>query len=117
MVGRRRGAGRLGCLVALLLVVAAGYFGMNVGEVYLRYYRFRDAMAQEARFADIRDEATIRRRLAAVADSLGLPEEAARVSIRREARRLVISASYSELVDLPLFVREFRFSPEVARTF
>jgi len=115
VVTLRRGAGRLGCLVMLLVAVAGAYFAFNVGEVYLRFYRLRDAMAQEARFADNRDDATIRSRLAAVVDSLGLPDEAAQIQIRREARRLIISTRYSELVEMPLFVRELHFSPEVVR--
>jgi hypothetical protein len=117
VVTRRRGSSRLGCLVTLLLVVAVAYFAFNIGEVYLRYFRLHDAMVQEARFADNRDDATIRLRIAAVVDSLGLPDEAARIRIRREARRLIISTSYSELVELPMFVREFHFSPEVVRSF
>ena len=60
--GTRAGASRLGCLVGLLLVVTVGYFGFNIGEVYFRFYRFKDAMAQEARFAETRDDATIRTR-------------------------------------------------------
>lgn len=116
MVSSRRGAGRLGCLVGLLLVVAASYFAVNVGTVYLRSYRFRDAMAQEVRFAETRDDDEIRRRLAARADSLGLPEEAAQVQIRRDARRIVVSSDYSELVELPMFVRLIRFNPQVSRS-
>ena len=50
MVSRRDRPGKstLGCLFTLLIVVAAGYFAFNVGEVYLRYYRFRDSMQQAA---------------------------------------------------------------------
>ena len=43
----RRGTSRFGCLVSLLLAVTVAYFGANVAEVYLRYFRFRDAMRQE----------------------------------------------------------------------
>jgi hypothetical protein len=117
VVTTRRGAGRLGCLVSLLIAVAIAYFGFNIGEVYLRFFRMRDAMVQEVRFADIRTDADIRTRLAAAADSIGLPDEASRVRIRREARRVIISTTWSELVELPLFVREFHFSPEVVRNF
>jgi hypothetical protein len=117
MVRARAGASRLGCLVGLLLVVTVCYFGFNIGEVYFRSYRFKDAMAQEARFADTRDDATIRSRLMAVADSLGLPDEAGRVRIQREASRITISSVYSEHVELPLFVREFRFAPQAVRAF
>ena len=117
MVRARAGASRLGCLVGLLLVVTACYFGFNIGEVYFRFYRFKDAMAQEARFADTRDDVTIRTRLAAVADSLGLPDEASRVRIQRDGERVTISSVYTEHVELPLFVRELRFSPQAVRAF
>ena len=117
MVMRRRGMGRLGCLVSLLLLVTITYFGFNIGEVYLRFFRLKDAMVQEARFAHNRDDNAIRARLAAVADSLGLPDEAGHVKVRREAGRIVISSEYSEHVELPLFVREFHFAPQVVRSF
>lgn len=117
MVTARRGMGRLGCLVSLLLLVTIAYFGFNIGEVYLRFYRLRDAMAQEARFARNRNDNMIRSHLAAVADSLGLPDEAGRVRVSREAGRIVISTEYSEHVELPLFVREFHFAPRVVRSF
>lgn len=117
MVTRRDGRSRLGCLVGLLLLVTIAYFGFNMGEVYFRFLRLKDAMVQEARFADTRPDDSIRTRLAAVADSLGLPEEAGRVRIIRSANRIVITTEYSEHVELPLFVREFKFAPQVVRTF
>ena len=117
MVRAKAGASRLGCLVGLLLVVTICYFGFNIGEVFFRSYRFRDAMAQEARFADTRDDATIRSHLTAVADSLGLPDEAGQVKIERNGARITISSSYSEHVELPLFVREFKFAPQAVRAF
>jgi hypothetical protein len=112
VVRARRGAGKLGCLFSLLLFVTLGYFAVNIGEVYLRYYKFNDAIAQEVRFASTRTDDAIRRRLSALADSLGLPEEAARVRVRRSANRIHVSAEYSEHVELPLFVREFHFAPQ-----
>ena len=117
MVRTRRGASRLGCLVSVLLAVTVVYFGFNIGEVYLRFFRMKDAMAQEARFAQTRSDNDIRLRLAAVADSLGLPDEASRIIVNREASRIIIRTSYTERVELPLFVREIRFSPQVVRPF
>jgi hypothetical protein len=113
----RPGKSRLGCLVTLLLVVAIAYFGFNIGEVYVRFYRLRDAMEQEARFAHNRDDNAIRLRLAAVADSLGLPDDAGRMVIRRNSSNITISTDYSEHVELPMFVREFKFRPVVVRKF
>ena len=111
MVRSRRGSGKLGCLFSLLVVVAVAYFAVNIGEVYWRYYRFQDAMEQEARFATSRTDDAIRRRLATFADSLGLPEQATHIRVERRRDGIQISADYSERVELPLFVREFRFTP------
>ena len=108
---------RLGCLVSVLLVVTIGYFGFNIGEVYMRFYRLKDAMAQEARFAQTRDDDAIRLRLAALVDSLGLPDEAGRIIVNRDANRILIKTSYSEHVELPMFVRELHFEPQVVRRF
>lgn len=114
---RRRGRITTGCLLILLLVVAAGYFGFNVGRVYLRYYRFQDAMAQEARFAANSSDADILHRLRAQADSLGLPDDARRVVIRRTQGGIRIRARYLEMVELPGYVRPIEFIANAERTF
>ncbi len=113
MVKRRPGASRLGCLFGALLLVTVAYFGVNVGQVYLRYYRFRDAMEQEARFSHTHDDAAIRLRLTALADSMGLPETASRILIRRSANSVIITTDYTERVEMPLLVREIHFAPRV----
>ena len=46
----RRGASSLGCLFSLLIVTAAVYFGVNVAEVYWRFYQYQDDMRQFVRF-------------------------------------------------------------------
>ena len=111
VTGARRGAGKLGCLFSLLIAVTVVYFGVNIGEVYWRFYEFQDAMRQEVRFARSRTDEDIVRHLRALVDSIGLPEEASRVRVRRSQRTITITGEYSEHVELPLFVREFRFSP------
>jgi hypothetical protein len=113
----RRGASKLGCLVSLLVVVAIGYFGINVGETYYRFYRFQDAMHQEARFAAHNTDDVIKRRLAAFADSIGLPESARRVNVRRRDRHISIWCEYYDHIELPLYVREVYFNPSIEATF
>ena len=118
MVTRTR-AGRmtLGCLFTLLIIVAIAYFGMNIGRVYLRYYRFQDAMAQQARFAAHTTDDLIIRRLRATADSLGLPDAAQRIYVRRVRNTIFIWADYIETVELPGFVRDIDFTAHVERAF
>jgi hypothetical protein len=112
-----RGASRVGCLFSLLLLVAAGYFAVNVGEPYVRYLRYKDAMAQEARFASRLTDEAIRHRLREKADSLGLPEAAREIGIQRTERQIAIWADYSETVEIPLVVRQIHFAPRVDRQF
>ena len=114
MVGPTRGATKLGCLILLLVGATVAYFGLPIGEVYYRYYRFSDAMEQEVGFARSRSDDAIRRHLWAYADSLGLPEHAGNVVVRRNAKEIVISAEWTGHVELPLFVREFHFSPRAS---
>jgi len=113
----RRGRTNLGCLFGLLLVVAIAYFGFNVGEAYWRSYKFEDAMRQQVRFALQRTDRQIVAALRAKADSLGLPEDARRIQVRRTRAGISISTKYVEIVELPLLVREISFTPRVEGTF
>jgi len=117
VVSSRAGRSKFGCLVSLLLVVTVVYFAINVGEPYLRYYRFLDGMKQEARFSVRFSDEEIQKRLAALADSLGLPEAAGRVRVRRASNRISISSSYYERVEMPLIVRDILFSPQADWTY
>ena len=117
MVRSRQGSSSLGCLFALLLLSAAGYFAVNVGEVYLRYFKFKDAMRQEVRFASHNSDQVILRHLRAQADSLGLPEAAGEVTLQRSGRHIEIESEYYEHIELPLYVREVRFNPHAEGIF
>ncbi|HEX4600320.1 MAG TPA: hypothetical protein VH116_02910 [Gemmatimonadales bacterium] len=110
----RRGASSLGCLFSLLIFVGALYYGVNIGEVFFRYYRLIDEMDSQARLASAIDDATIRHRVQATAQDIGLPDEAQQIRIIRRAqqREIIIETAYSETVDLPLFHHTFAFHPK-----
>jgi hypothetical protein len=113
----RRGASSLGCLFSLLIFVGALYYGVNIGEVFFRYYRLIDEMDSQARLASALDDATIRHRVQATAQDIGLPDEAQQIRISRRAqpREVVIETAYSETVDLPLFHHTFVFHPKATQ--
>lgn len=108
--GSRRGGSTIGCLVSVVLFAAALYYGVHIGEVYLRYYRLLDAMRFQAQIAPtIADNNVINRRLTAAADSiLGMTP---RFMIDRNARRITIQTEYSERVELPFFKHTFLLRP------
>ena len=116
MVSIRRGATKLGCLVYLLLISAVLYFGINAFEIYWRYLQFKDAMAQEARFRSGATNAQIISHLRYVADSLGLPEDAGKITIERDGGRITIESHYEEYFELPGYTREWHFEPRAVST-
>jgi hypothetical protein len=117
MVRRPRGASTLGCLFSMLVVVALVYFGVNVGAPYFRYYQFRDAMQQQARFAERLTDSQIIATLRLKADSLALPATAHRINIRRTPGRVVIWTDYRETIDFPFVTRDIAFRPVAERSF
>ena len=112
----RRGASTTGCLLSLLVLVAVLYYGVNIGELYFRYYRLVDEMGSQARVAAALDNGTIQRRIVAAIQDIGLPDDAAsNLQITRVAspRQITIESEYAESVHLPLFDHTFRFHPKV----
>jgi hypothetical protein len=109
--GRRRyGGSTMGCLFSLVLFLGALYYGVHIGQVYLRYYRLLDAMRFQAQMAPtISDNSVIERRLTAAADSiLG---QRPRFRIDRRPRRITIQTEYSDRVALPFFKHTFLLRP------
>jgi hypothetical protein len=101
-VVNRRGASRLGCLILLLILAVALYLAIDFGEAYFRFYQFKDAMGQEARFATTKTDDQITLRLAALADTLQLPPGAELVAIERTPATITISSDYDEVIKLPM---------------
>ncbi|SRR6266542_3890346 len=99
----RRGASTVGCLIPALIVALAIYLGRDFAAAYFRYYRFQDAMAQDARFAGdpTRTEDSVVIHLRAVADSLDLPRAARSVHLAHTPKGVLIWSDYDETVELP----------------
>jgi hypothetical protein len=114
---KHRGASSTGCLVSLLFLVGTLYYGVNIGELFFRYYRLLDEMQTQAQLAPSLDDGTIRRRIQAAAQDIGLPAEAQQIRIARRAspREIVIETEYSETVNLPLFNHTFHFHPKATQ--
>jgi len=111
----RRGASSMGCLISVLVFVALLYYGVNIGEVYFRYYRLLDEMQSQAALASALDNGTIVRRIEAAVQEIGVPEDASRnLRVRRtlSPREIDIESAYSETVNLPLFNHTFTFHPK-----
>jgi hypothetical protein len=107
----RRGRSPLGCLFSLALFVVALYYGIHIGEVYLRYYRLMDVMRFQASLgSSVRDDA-IGRRLAATADSILGQSPVFRIRRGGRPLRITIQTEYKERVELPFFHHTFVLRP------
>ncbi len=102
----RYGASRLGCLIQLVIVVSLIYFGAYAGQDLLDYYRYRDAMKQETRFAKLRNDVQIKDRLRLFADSVGLPVEAHDVNVVRDENTIRIWSEYDQPLRLPFDLKK-----------
>lgn len=114
----RRGTSRLGCLVQLVILGGLIYFGVYLGEDALSYYRLRDAMKQEARFAAHRSDQQIRDRLRAFTDSVKLPDDAKDIQIVRDESTIHIWTEYDQEIQLPFNqTRIVHLRPSIERSF
>jgi len=123
MVSRSRGSAvsgtsRLGCVVQLAILATIIYFGVYAGQDLLDYYRLRDAMKQEARFATLRTDTQIKDRLRSFADSVGLPVAAQDVNIVRDQNIIHIWSEYDQPLRLPFDIQKsVHLRPSVEQRF
>ncbi len=94
------GKAKLGCLVSILVLVAALFVVKDFGVVYWRYYQMQDEVKGEAAFAPSLSDVAIRDRLVATADTLGLPLGPKEWTIRRQPGGISIHAQYTDSVVL-----------------
>lgn len=116
VIRSRRGGSTLGCILSLVLFAVALYYGVHIGQVYLRYYRLLEEMKTQARLAPGLEDEVLRRRLVGTTAELDLPAEASRFMILKPARTppvIIIETRYQETVDLPLFKHTFKLHPRV----
>ena len=115
----RRGASSKGCLLSLLIFVAVLYYGVNIGEVFFRYYRLLEEMQSQARLAPGLDDGTIRRRIQSAIEEIGIPDSAGNRQLRVQRyaspRQIIIESRYSETVSLPFFNHRFDFHPRATQ--
>jgi hypothetical protein len=102
----RFGTSRLGCVIQLAILAGIIYFGLYAGQDLLDYYRLRDAMKQEGRFATLRTDAQIKDRLRLFADSVGLPAEAQDINIVRDENTIRIWTEYDQPLRLPFDIKK-----------
>lgn len=102
----RAGTSRLGCVIYIAILVGIIYFAFYAGQDLLDYYRLRDAMKQEGRFATLRTDEQIKDRLRLFADSLDMPDAARDINIVRDDSIIRIWTEYDQPLRLPFDIKK-----------
>ena len=117
MTGLRGRAGKVPVkfLITLAVFAVAIYYGIGAGRSYLQYYRMKDEMRVQARFAGNLKDEDIRRRLRTKATELQLPSAAQRVAIQRRGRprEIVVTITWPDTIILPFYRWAHTYRAEV----
>lgn len=116
MLGRKRtqrGEGRVGFLIALIVVGAAIFVGMKVVPVRITAYEFRDTLREEARYAAVRhNDATVVKRILQKANDLEIPLKKKNLEVKRTTGEMIIRARYEQPIDLKVTTYVYQFQAE-----
>ncbi len=109
----QRGEGRIGLLIALIVVGAAIFVGAKVIPVRINAYEFRDVLRQECRMGAVRtDDAAMKRRILQQAKALEIPLKKKNLRIRRTASEMIVSATYEQPINLKVTTYVYKFSAQ-----
>jgi hypothetical protein len=103
-------------IVKLLIVVAILHACARAGRSSWRYYEFKDAIEQEARFAGSEPAAAVRQRILRIAEEQGITLLPADLVVEKDGTQTTVRALYGEDVELVprLYTREFVYEFEVS---
>ena len=120
MLGRKRtqrGEGRVGFLIALIVVGAAIFVGMKVIPVRITAYEFRDVLREEARYAAVRhNDATVVEAHPGEGRRSRHPAEQEEPEVKRTTGEMIIRASYEQPIDLKVTTYVYQFRGRGARS-
>jgi len=109
----QRGEGRIGFLIALIVIGAAIFVGMKVIPVRITAYEFRDALREEARYAAVRDDdAKVVARILQKAEDLEIPLHKKNLQVKRTTGEMIIRAEYEQPIDLKVTTYVYKFRAE-----
>lgn len=106
-----RGEGKIGLLIAIIVIGVAAFLGAKIIPVRVSAYEFKDFIREQARYAAIhRNDATIVERIMEKAQDLEIPLSAKNLDVRRTRSEVIITANYEQPVDLKFHTYVYRFN-------
>ena len=105
----QRGEGQFGCVVALLLMLAAIFFAYKIIPVKVRAAELRGVVVDEAKNAGARTDQRIIRAILEKAEQEGLPVTKESITIHRTASTIRVDVEYMVPVEFPGYTHEWNF--------
>lgn len=114
---RSRGAGNIGCLLWLVVVVAVGHVLWKVVPVKIRTSEFYDVMQEQASFGSIKSEQQIQYEILRRAQELKIPVTKDNFKIVRSREAVTVEAHYEIPLEFfgGLYRYVWKFDPVVSR--
>ena len=109
------GAGRLGCLIWLLLLGAVVLVLSKVVPVKMRTSQFFDAMEEQAQFGSIKGDKSIQNELFQKAQDLQLPLKKEDILVHRDGSNVYVEAHYKITIEFPGYTYVWQENPKVIR--
>jgi hypothetical protein len=112
-----RGAGNLGCILWLIVVVAVAHVLWVVVPVKIRTSEFYDVMQEQASFGSIKSEAAISYEILRRAQQLNIPVTKENLKIIRSREAVTVEAHYQLPLEFfgGLYKYVWKFDPVVVR--
>ena len=102
-------------IVTFIIVIAVLNAAIRGGTAYWKYYQFKDAAQEIARYAGGTEPNLVHQQVVDKADKLEIPIGPDEISVVRDGDRTTIDASYVQPVEfIPRYTRDiaFKFSVE-----
>ena len=104
-----RGEGRLGCLVGIILLLAAALVAYKMIPIKVKVADLRDTVQDEARSAGTRSDKDIMAAILGKAQQLELPVTEDNVKINRIPNAIKVDVSYTVPVQFPGYTYNWKF--------
>ncbi len=109
----QRGEGRLGLVVALVIVAVAIFLAVKFVPAKIAAYEFGDFLEKECRYAANRQkDSTIVDRIMEKAEEMEIPLKKKNLTVRRTRSEMIIKASYEQTLDLKVTTYVYKFDRE-----
>lgn len=109
----QRGEGQIGCVIGLIVLIAASYIAFKMIPVKVRAADLRQEITDVGRSAGMYKEPQIRKLIMAKAEELELPLDPDDLEVVRKSDRVLIEATYVVPVEFPGYTYQWKFKHSV----